>query len=99
MSDHLITLADDAGLVCEMEALTDYAAHVGDAAYAVESFEDAFHGEWESLEDFAHDQLMQTDDEYRAVIGECRGWTPRLDMIAWESDYFHTPSGHVFRRL
>ncbi|MGW2539374.1 hypothetical protein ACWC5I_00500 [Kitasatospora sp. NPDC001574] len=97
-AEYLTALAEDAGLVVELEALTDYAAHVG-AEYAVASFEDAYGGEWPTLEDFAHDQLMETDAEDRAAFESCRGWTPRIDLVAWECDYFHTASGHVFRSV
>ncbi|WP_406087393.1 hypothetical protein [Kitasatospora purpeofusca] len=97
-AEYLTALAEDAGLFVELEALTDYAAHVG-AEYAVASFEDAYEGEWSTLEDFAHDRLMETDDEYRAVFESCRGWRPSLDMVAWECDYTHTASGHVFRAV
>ncbi|MFJ1755994.1 antirestriction protein ArdA [Kitasatospora sp. NPDC088134] len=98
-ADYLTALAEDAGVVAELEALTAYAALVGNAEYAVETFEDAYAGEWDSLEDFAHDQLMETDDEYRAAMESCRGWRPSLDMIAWECDYSHAASGHVFRSI
>ncbi|KOV10161.1 hypothetical protein ADK60_38600 [Streptomyces sp. XY431] len=98
-AEYLTALAEDAGIVAELEALTAYAAHVGNAEYAVETFEDAYCGEWADLEDFAHDQLMETDTEYRAAMEGCRGWRPTLDMIAWQCDYFHASSGHVFRSV
>ncbi|MGW3177774.1 antirestriction protein ArdA [Kitasatospora sp. NPDC001119] len=98
-ADYLTELAEDAGVVAELEALTAYAAYVGNAEYAVATFEDAYEGEWDSLEDFAHDQLMETDDEYRAAVEGCRGWRPQLDLIAWQCDYAHTASGHLFRSL
>ncbi|WP_441248959.1 hypothetical protein [Kitasatospora sp. McL0602] len=98
-ADYLTELAEDAGLFVEIEALTQYAAHVGGAEYAVESFEDAYQGQWSSLEDFAHDQLMELDDEYRAAMEGFRGWRPELDVIAWQCDYFITGDGHVFRSI
>ncbi|MFJ7909043.1 hypothetical protein [Kitasatospora sp. NPDC096204] len=98
-AEYLTDLAEDAGIVAELEALTAYAAYVGNAEYAVDTFEDAYEGEWDDLGDFAHDQLMETDDDYRAAYESCRGWTPQIDMIAWQCDYFHTSSGHVFRSL
>ncbi|WP_043465227.1 antirestriction protein ArdA [Kitasatospora sp. MBT66] len=98
-ADYLTELAEDAGVVAELEALTAYAAYVGSAEYAVDTFEDAYEGEWSTLEDFAHDQLMETDAEYRAAMESCRGWRPSLDMVAWECDYTHTASGHVFRSV
>ncbi|MBO1420294.1 antirestriction protein ArdA [Streptomyces sp. FH025] len=98
-ADYLTELAEDAGIVAELEALTAYAAYVGNAEYAVQTFEDAYAGEWESLEDFAHDQLMEMDEEYRAAVEGCRGWRPRIDMIAWQCDYAHTSGGYVFRSI
>ncbi|WP_328953655.1 antirestriction protein ArdA [Kitasatospora purpeofusca] len=98
-ADYLTELAEDAGVVAELEALTAYAAYTGNAEYAVETFEDAYCGQWDDLEDFAHDQLMETDAEYRAAMESCRGWRPSLDMIAWQCDYTHTTGGHVFRSV
>ncbi|MFD4397840.1 antirestriction protein ArdA [Kitasatospora sp. NPDC058478] len=98
-ADYLTELAEDAGIVAELEALTAYAAYVGSAEYAVATFEDAYCGQWDDLEDFAHDQLMETDAEYRAVRESCRGWRASLDMTAWECDYTHTSGNYVFRSL
>ena len=99
-ADYLAHLADEAGLMIEdLEALTAYAALVGDAEYAVRTFDDAYEGQWDDLEDFAHDRLMETDDEYRAAMESCRGWRPSLDMIAWHCDYSHTTGGHVFQSI
>ncbi|MER7705448.1 hypothetical protein ABTX81_21470 [Kitasatospora sp. NPDC097605] len=98
-AEYLTELAEDAGLFAELEALTAYAAYVGNAEYAVETFEAAYCGEWVDLENFAHDQLMETDAEYRAALESCRGWRPALDMIAWECDYTHTAGNYVFRSL
>ncbi|MFJ2775712.1 hypothetical protein [Kitasatospora sp. NPDC087315] len=99
-ADYLAGLADDAGLmIADLEALTAYAALVGNAEYAVETFEEAFSGQWADLEDFAHAMLMEMDDEYRTAVESCRGWTPRLDMIAWNCDYAHTTGGYVFRSI
>ncbi|MFI1521644.1 hypothetical protein [Kitasatospora cineracea] len=97
-AEYLTELAEDAGIVAELEALTAYAALVGSAEYAVDTFEDAYEGEWDDLEDFAHARLMETDDEYRAAMESCRGWRPALDMIAWHCDYTHT-GGYVFRSV
>ncbi|WP_327065954.1 antirestriction protein ArdA [Kitasatospora sp. NBC_01302] len=98
-ADYLTELAEDAGIVAELEALTAYAALVGNAEYAVATFEDAYQGQWDDLEDFAHDQLMEMDDEYRAAVESCRGWRPHLDMIAWQCDYAHTEGNYVFQSI
>ncbi|MFJ1754205.1 hypothetical protein [Kitasatospora sp. NPDC088134] len=97
-AEYLTDLAEDAGIIAELEALTAYAALVGSAEYAVDTFEDAYEGEWDELEDFAHDRLMETDDEYRAAMESCRGWRPALDMTAWHCDFMLT-GGYVFRSV
>ncbi|MFJ7275303.1 hypothetical protein [Kitasatospora sp. NPDC098663] len=98
-AEYLTELAEDAGLFAELEALTAYAAYTGSAEYAVRTFEDAYEGQWDDLEDFARDRLMESDAEYRAALEGCRGWRPALNMRVWECDFFHASSGHVFRSV
>lgn len=67
---------------------------------AVEQFEEAYCGRWQSLEDFAHFQLIDCDEEYSKIYNSgSRGYSLKLDMIAWEYDYTITNSGHVFRSI
>lgn len=39
----------------DMEAVRAYAEHHGDAVLALENFEDAYRGQWDSVEDYAHE--------------------------------------------
>lgn len=79
------------------EAMASYLSYFGwDTSYA-DSFEDAYHGKWDSLEDYAI-------NFYEDVYGEFNlpGFRIEVDLVAWECDYFtvDTSGGvHVFRHV
>ncbi|MFC9974274.1 antirestriction protein ArdA [Spirillospora sp. NPDC127200] len=64
-----------------------YVYHGRDLDYAEEKFDEAFRGLHESIEDFAHEELMELDEAYAAAFEGCRGWMPRIDTIAFHQDY------------
>ncbi|MFF4298039.1 hypothetical protein ACFY0N_30835 [Streptomyces vinaceus] len=81
----------------DTEAFMEYLALLSwDVEEAGSRFEECFRGQWDSMEGFAHDQLMETDEEYRAAQESCRGWSPSIDIVAWNCDHSITRSGYVF---
>lgn len=98
MKELLIDAAEK--LNCDMDAIAFYISHVGEssAAYAVETFADAYMGQFDSLEAFAHHHLFATDTLYRAAIeGNHGAWLPEPDMATFDAHYIISPRGHVFR--
>ena len=55
--------------------------------YAVDYFEEAYRGMWESLEDFAHEHLMETDEVYRQWSEGFHCWRPEIDEIAFRCNF------------
>lgn len=98
--EHLGGWLNERGYDFDVEAFREWVMYHGKdyIAYALVSFEDAYRGQWNSIEDFAHEQLMDYDDVYQQAGEGCRGWTTRIDTIAWECDYYISDTGHVFDR-
>ncbi|MFD8318935.1 hypothetical protein [Kitasatospora purpeofusca] len=96
----LAVMAEEAGITEDVHgALMAYVAlQPWDMANAVDRFEDAYRGRWESLDAYAHDQLWATDAAYRAACNESDTGRVRIDTVAWRSDYAWA-DGHVFRNL
>ncbi|MEU5299735.1 hypothetical protein ACH4YO_08025 [Streptomyces noursei] len=100
----------------DTEAFMDFLALCDwDVEEAGRNFEDAHHGQWESLEEYAR---QTTDDhgfmELAAERGESVWLTfrdvrkfcrendlrePEIDVAAWEKRFTLTRNGHVFDRL
>lgn len=78
-------IAADDDRSCGFLAYLDY--QCGNLEQALESFDDAYRGLWKSLEDYAHEFLMDVDEDYRAAIESFRGWSPQIDQIAFQCDY------------
>ncbi|WP_026415446.1 antirestriction protein ArdA [Actinomadura oligospora] len=76
------------------EAFLLYAKYHKDIQYALDYFEDAYHGCWRSLEDYAL-------DFYEEAYGDPAppGYRVEIDEIAWRCDFddIDGPSGtHIF---
>ena len=81
------------------QAFADYVAyHGGNVSAAADTFEGAYRGQHATLEDFAHDELMELDRKYKDAVelaGE-RWWAPLIDMTAYGNAFHISDNGHVF---
>ena len=79
------------------EAFADYLALVGGVErlkYALETFDDAYEGRYESLEDFAWEYASEA---YPQLFQLPPGFRAEVDLTAWEQDFWISDNGHVFQ--
>jgi hypothetical protein len=79
-----------------VEAIEDLAEDLGGLEYALDAFEDAYCGQWESLEAYAWHLTEECNPE---LMNAPIGYRIELDMIAWQCDYWISSNGHVFRNV
>jgi len=96
--EELLAIQEKLDDPCHGEAFELYANYQGDVQYALDYFDEAYQGEWPSMEDFAHDFLMEVDEEYRAAYESCRGWSPDIDLVAFHCDFTEI-DGHIFQAV
>ncbi|MFF7588615.1 hypothetical protein ACFZCK_14125 [Kitasatospora purpeofusca] len=103
MKAALLDAAEVHGVPLEMlDALTEYAAYVGDAGSAAEQFESAFIGQAapdETFDDFAHRHTLESDPIYRAAFEGNLGWSPLINMVDFSCHHHMTRSGYVFQAV
>lgn len=84
----------------EVEAFADflyYEDRVGEISEkVVEEFRDRYHGQWDSLEDFAWYSASDIYSEFFSSVPS--GFRVEVDTVAWEQDYWISDNGHVFDR-
>lgn len=96
----IVTLANALEDCHEPDALLVYASDVG-LEYAIQSFEEAYSGQWDSEEDFAHD-LAESAGYLDAMPEGLRSY---FDAAAFARDLFlgdysrDEATGYVFRRM
>ncbi|MFF3672406.1 hypothetical protein ACFYYS_00320 [Streptomyces sp. NPDC002120] len=100
---HAYRVMDENGIdEDDTEAFMEYLAlQCWNVEYAGSSFDEAYERgqQWESLDDFAHDHLMETSELYQAVMNGCHGFTVDIDTVAFQCEYSITRSGYVFRSI
>jgi hypothetical protein len=75
------------------EAFRLYAEHHQNAAYAFDNFEDAYHGEWGSLEEYAKDFYESCHGPFNVP-----GFEISVKLSDWEYDYMNL-EGHIFANV
>lgn len=88
--------------ICEVhvgdrDAFGEYLSHLGGIEYldeAISNWQDAFCGNFESMEDYAWNYAEEVYPELASLPA---GFTVRVDTIAWEQDHWISSTGNVFR--
>lgn len=81
----------------DRQAFGEYLAHLGGVEYldqAVSGWQDAYRGNFDSMDDYARHMLEELYPEFLASVPD--GFRIDVDTIAWESDHWISDSGNVF---
>ncbi|WP_177245020.1 antirestriction protein ArdA [Streptosporangium canum] len=83
----------------DRDAFTDYLAHIGGIEHldeALRSWQDAFCGNFKSIEDYA----WHYAEEIYPELANCPpGFRIQVDTISWEQDHWISSEGNVFRSI